>query len=514
MTYSYDPSGNRLTKVSSGAVTTLSYDQADRLLTTDDGTTVTTYSWDANGNNTLVQAGASVTTYTWDGENRLTKLALPGGSVVTNTYGSDGLRRKREDGVATVKYLWDGSRLLLESDGSDVTQAVYTSSVGAYGDTVSQRRSSATHYHHPDHLGTIWNLSDSSQATSDSYVFDAWGNQLASSGTTVNPFRYVGSLGYYAEPTAALTYVRARWLRPATGSWVSVDPVTGSPRAGYTCRPTLHIDESGLHAVVFPADYPEFEILTGAGAVDDIYQSHSGPGETSFRVYALTGFIQTTEKSWLPGGDVLNFVFPNALQRPRTWYSDSFLKLTKCARGPIEDHERAHQDEFLLERSIAEAVIKEVNGTVPREKAVVRIVHAYLQMPPSATLGRDALRALYRNTVGRAMPLWGDLEKESRSFHVASECWAAHVMKSSIRTHWTQHRESLVAAPPLAHECLCEVPCKELVWINKRNNANGRKFCGKWSTRWSNWLKVHGFESWEPWAGWHDYTDPDARDCT
>jgi len=144
-----------------------------------------------------------VTTYTWDGENRLTALALPGGSVITNTYGSDGLRRNREDGVETAKYLWDGSRILLESDGSDVTQAVYTSSVGAYGDTVSQRRSNATHYHHPDHLGTIWNLSDSSQATSDSYVFDAWGNQLASTGSTVNPFRYVGRLGYYAEPTTA-----------------------------------------------------------------------------------------------------------------------------------------------------------------------------------------------------------------------------------------------------------------------------------------------------------------------
>ena len=244
-----------------GRRTTYQYDQADRLLTTNDGATVTTLSWDANGNNTLVQAGASVTTYTWDGENRLTKMALPGGSVVTNTYGSDGLRRKREDGVATVKHLWDGSRLLLESDGSDVTQAVYTSSVGAYGDTVSQRRSNATHYHHPDHLGTIWNLSDSSQTASDSYVFDAWGNQLASTGSTVNPYRYVGALGYYAEPTTALTYVRARWLRPATGSWVSVDPASTQATWAYVQqRPILMEDASGLlNRIGCTQDDPEAE---------------------------------------------------------------------------------------------------------------------------------------------------------------------------------------------------------------------------------------------------------------
>jgi RHS repeat-associated protein len=40
-------------------------------------------------------------------------------------------------------------------------------------------------------------------------------------------------LGYYSEGDPALSYVRSRWLRPTTGSWLSVDPVEGEPRYLY-----------------------------------------------------------------------------------------------------------------------------------------------------------------------------------------------------------------------------------------------------------------------------------------
>ena len=33
--------------------------------------------------------------------------------------------------------------------------------------------------------------------------------------------------GYWYEPTLALEYVRARWLQPGVGQWLSVDPVSG-----------------------------------------------------------------------------------------------------------------------------------------------------------------------------------------------------------------------------------------------------------------------------------------------
>ena len=250
ITYTYDSTSNRLTKLASGTTRTYSYDNADALLTENAGGTLTTYTWDDSGNNTLVQAAGGVTTMAWDGEDRLSAIQLPGASVVTNTYGFDGLRRKRED-AGTTKYLSDDQRLLLESDGSDVTQALYTSSLGAYGNVVSQRRSSTSNYLHPDHLGTIWSVTGADQATSDTYLFDAWGKQLASSGSTANPHRYVGALGYYTEPSLSLDYVRARWLRPSTGSWLSVDPLLRHTAMRYVgARPTARRDPSGLQALM------------------------------------------------------------------------------------------------------------------------------------------------------------------------------------------------------------------------------------------------------------------------
>ena len=93
ITYTYDSTSNRLTKLASGTTTTYAYDNADALLTENAGGTLTTYTWDDSGNNTLVQAAGGTTTMTWDGENRLSTIQLPAASVVTNTYGFDGLRR-------------------------------------------------------------------------------------------------------------------------------------------------------------------------------------------------------------------------------------------------------------------------------------------------------------------------------------------------------------------------------------------------------------------------------------
>ena len=44
-----------------------------------------------------------------------------------------------------------------------------------------------------------------------------------STGSITNPLRYVGRLGYYDHTTGPLC-IRARWLQPTTGSWLSVDP--------------------------------------------------------------------------------------------------------------------------------------------------------------------------------------------------------------------------------------------------------------------------------------------------
>jgi RHS repeat-associated protein len=126
------------------------------------------------------------------------------------------------------------------------TQAQYTGGLATYGPLVSQRRSSTSRFYHPTDLGTIETLTDTSAATTDAYTLDAYGNQIASTGSTTNPHRYIGALGYYTESDLGLAYVRARWLRPSTGSWLSVDPIEGDERYGYAGGgPTWRRDPAG-----------------------------------------------------------------------------------------------------------------------------------------------------------------------------------------------------------------------------------------------------------------------------
>ena len=198
----------------------------------------------------IVNAAGTRTTYTWDMADRLTGIALSGGGLITMLYSATGLRRVRQDGSGTVKYLWDGQSPLMETDGDGTTTARYTGATDPYGPVVSQRRGNTSRFFHPNDLGTFDKVTDADAATTDTYILDAWGVQHAATGSTVNPFRYIGALGYYTEPDLGLHYVRARWLRPATGSWLSVDPVEGQQRYGYVGgRATAGGDASGLGCV-------------------------------------------------------------------------------------------------------------------------------------------------------------------------------------------------------------------------------------------------------------------------
>ena len=73
----------------------------------------TTYLYNPVGNMTLEAQVAVQTGYAYDGENRLTKLTNPDGTVITNTYAGDGLRRTtQQPGAAVSTMVWDGSSYL------------------------------------------------------------------------------------------------------------------------------------------------------------------------------------------------------------------------------------------------------------------------------------------------------------------------------------------------------------------------------------------------------------------
>ncbi len=224
--YSYDPVGNRLNRSSSIAPVpsqSSTYDANDRL---------TGDSYDNNGN-TISSGGNS---YTYDFEDRLT--ALNGGSV-TYAYDGDGNRIAKTVGGVTTNYLIDtnnptGYAQVVEELQSGAVVKSFT-----YGhDLISQLCSAITancslSFYQYDGHGSVRQLTNASGSVTDAYDYDAFGNLVSRAGTTSNDYLYSGeqfdaNLGFY--------YLRARYMNPASGRFLSTDVVEGNRFD----PPTLH----------------------------------------------------------------------------------------------------------------------------------------------------------------------------------------------------------------------------------------------------------------------------------
>jgi RHS repeat-associated protein len=242
VTYTYDAVGNRTVKEDSGARTTYTYNAGNELVTEQSPTAPTSYTYDANGNTTVKNEAGTRTTYTYDPENRLTQVDTAASSV-TYTYDGEGLRRTGPG----VKYVWDDQNILLETDNAGSTVVQYTLSEELFGNLVSQRRSGTSSFYHFDGLGSADRLTDANQAVTDSYTYLAFGEEKASSGSTTNPFRYVGQVGYYRDGQTPLLYLRARYYEPGVGRFVTIDPLFGGSN-GYVyvkANPVTQVDPSG-----------------------------------------------------------------------------------------------------------------------------------------------------------------------------------------------------------------------------------------------------------------------------
>jgi len=129
--------------------------------------------------------------------------------------------------MAVTNYLWDmeSDNVLMESDEAGVTTAVYTHEPEQYGKLISQHRDGETSFYHFDGQGATRALTNPSQNVTDTYVYDAWGDEVDRTGATENPFQWIGGVGYYRDPETATYYIRARAYAPTIARWLSRDPI-------------------------------------------------------------------------------------------------------------------------------------------------------------------------------------------------------------------------------------------------------------------------------------------------
>jgi RHS repeat-associated protein len=224
------------------------YDSVDQLLSAGP----TSYAYDADGNlNTRSQGGT--TTFTFDARNLLTGATDATG---TSSYRYDGLDHRREvtHNGTTTRYVLDlvgpMATVLAETDAGGAITRYYV-----HGhQLLSQITPGGTRLvYHPDPLGSVIALTDANKAITDAYAYDPFGTTVAQTGSTPNPFQYVGALGVMAD-RHGLLFMRARYYDAVAGRFLSVDPVPGSDADPQTFQryvyalnnPTLVTDPSGL----------------------------------------------------------------------------------------------------------------------------------------------------------------------------------------------------------------------------------------------------------------------------
>ena len=211
-------------------------------------TTTMTYTYDSNGNLLSRTTGTNTDTFVYDAENRLNSANIQLGAnpgLIAYSYDDDGLRTATTVGGTTTTFLLDKNRayaqVVLEQTGS--TFANY-----AYGHrliSVTRTGLGSRFYLADGHLSTRQLVSPTGLLT-DSYTYDAFGNLLAFTGTSLNNYRYAGEP---IDSNSNLYYLRARYYDPVTGRFNATDPFDGRETEPLSMHRYLYADADPLNKI-------------------------------------------------------------------------------------------------------------------------------------------------------------------------------------------------------------------------------------------------------------------------
>jgi RHS repeat-associated protein len=231
---------NRLTQDRGDVATSYVYNERDQLASETDPSSSTSYGYDAAGWMVSKANVSGTTTYGWQDNDRMVTVNGPGVSVAY-VYDHEGRRVHEITAGGTKRYLIDGllpyGQVVAETDGSGNLVAAYV-----YGlERIAQERAGVTCTYAADGQGSVRQLTDASGAVTDAYWYTAFGEELATTGTTANGFRYSGEQW---DPNAGFYYLRARWMSPSTGRFTSVDPAVGDRLAPVSLHRYLYSNNS------------------------------------------------------------------------------------------------------------------------------------------------------------------------------------------------------------------------------------------------------------------------------
>ena len=143
------------------------------------------------------------------------------------------------------------------------------------GQIVYENRNGTQSFYAPDTLGSTAMLLDTTGTVTDTFTYWPYGEIQEHVGSSVTPFTFVGTLGYYLDIAGSLTYIRARHYLQALCRWLTVDPLWPwrVPYGYCDYAPELVVDPAGRQGIVFdPGDPPLTPVLPVlGGCAQDIW---------------------------------------------------------------------------------------------------------------------------------------------------------------------------------------------------------------------------------------------------
>ena len=159
----------------------------------------------------------------WIWQGRQLATAEKGGTTLSYTYDSEGIRTSKTVGSTTTKYLLNGTQILAQTTNGKTLCFFYDQQ----GNRVGMADGSNNFYYYLYNIqGDVVALADASTGKlAATYTYDAWGkctvtNAIGYTIGTQNPFRY---RGYYYDTETGLYYLNSRYYDPEVGRFINAD---------------------------------------------------------------------------------------------------------------------------------------------------------------------------------------------------------------------------------------------------------------------------------------------------
>jgi RHS repeat-associated protein len=203
------------------STTTYTVNAADELTRVFTNSGYTDYSYDLNGNE--MDTGITGVHWTYNAQDQADTFdAGPGQPTISMTYTGPGQFERTTAGTAS--FLSDALGLSLESSGNTYLR-------GPDGEILGLRTSgppTTRYYYLLDGLGSVDAVVKDDGTVPATYSYEPFGKLRSSTGTLTNPYRWLGSLGIYADDNITGLYkMGTRWYDPAIGRFTQPDPVPG-----------------------------------------------------------------------------------------------------------------------------------------------------------------------------------------------------------------------------------------------------------------------------------------------